>query len=60
LENEKLQSIEELKKDKMTLRDFLEIKEKTIEQNGAKIKALEVQAVETKVLMAQQKQKYDK
>ena len=49
MESEKLQSIEELKKDKMTLRDFLEIKEKTIEQNGAKIKALEMQAMETKV-----------
>ena len=44
----------------MTLREFLAIKEKTIEENAAKIKEYESQATETKVQMAQQKQKYDK
>ena len=33
--------LEELKRDKMTLREFLDIKEKTIEENAAKIKQLE-------------------
>ena len=52
--------MEELKKDKMTLREFLEIKEKTIEENAAKIDSLEKEATEVKVQMTQQKQKYDK
>ena len=45
--------LEELKKDKMTLREFLDIKEKTIEENVAKIKQVEEQATEAKVQMAQ-------
>jgi low affinity Fe/Cu permease len=41
--------MEELRKDKLTLREFLAIKEKTIEENAAKIKELEQQAAELKV-----------
>lgn len=44
----------------MTLREFLAIKEKTIEENVAKIQLLEQQCTESKVQMAQQKQKYDR
>ena len=60
MEKETTQSIEELKKDKMTLREFLDIKERTLDENTVKIKELEMQATETKVQMAQQKLKYDK
>jgi hypothetical protein len=52
LENTTTLSIEELKKDKLTLREFLDIKEKTIEQNGSKIKSLEMQGMESKMSMA--------
>lgn len=38
LEQQTNQQLEELKKDKLTLREFLDIKEKTIEENAAKIK----------------------
>lgn len=41
--------IEELKRDKMTLREFLDIKETTIIENQAKIKQLEEAATEAKV-----------
>ena len=41
LESQTNTQLEELKKDKMTLREFLEIKEKTIEENATKIKQLE-------------------
>ena len=44
-----LAQLEELKKDKLTLREFLDIKEKTIEENLAKIKSLEQQANDSKV-----------
>jgi len=37
MEKDKEVQFEELRKDKMTLREFLAIKEKTIEENVAKI-----------------------
>ena len=49
LEGQRDQQLEELKKDKMTLHEFLSIKEKTIEENSVKIKELEAQATEVKV-----------
>ena len=52
--------LEELKRDKMTLREFLDIKEATIAENCLKIKQLEEAATEAKVQIAQQKLKYDK
>ena len=52
--------LEELKRDKMTLREFLDIKEATITENALKIKQLEEAGTEAKVQIAQQKQKYDK
>lgn len=41
--------LEELKRDKMTLREFLDIKEATIAENAVKIKQLEEAATEAKV-----------
>ena len=41
--------LEELKRDKMTLREFLDIKEATITENGLKIKQLEEAGTEAKV-----------
>ena len=41
--------LEELKRDKMTLREFLDIKETTISENSLKIKQLEEAATEAKV-----------
>lgn len=60
IEKETSTSIEELKKDKMTLREFLDIKEKTLDENVIKIKQFEKQATEQKVQIAQLKLKYDK
>ena len=60
LETQTNSQLEELKRDKMTLREFLDIKEKTIEENLVKQNQLEQQATELKVQIAQQKQKYDK
>ena len=45
--------LEELKRDKMTLREFLDIKEATIAENCLKIKQLEEAATEAKVQIAQ-------
>ena len=41
--------LEELKRDKMTLREFLDIKEATITENALKIKQLEEAGTEAKV-----------
>lgn len=41
LEQKHDQQLEELRKDKMTLREFLTIKERTIEENITKIQQLE-------------------
>ena len=60
LETQTNSQLEELKRDKMTLREFLDIKEKTIEENLVKQNQLEQQATELMVQIAQQKQKYDK
>lgn len=49
LEGQRDLQLEELKKDKTTLREFLAIKEKTIDENAAKIKQLENEATEAKV-----------
>ena len=53
LEKTTTTQLEELKRDKMTLREFLDIKETTIAENAAKIKQLEEAATEAKVQMAQ-------
>lgn len=51
LEGQRDLQLEELKKDKTTLREFLAIKEKTIDDNAAQIKQLETEATEAKVLV---------
>ena len=51
LEGQRDLQLEELKKDKTTLREFLAIEEKTIDDNAAQIKQLETEATEAKVLV---------
>lgn len=60
LEKQKDQQMEELRKDKVTLREFLDIKEKTIDENVAKIHTLEQQMGELKLRMSSEKQKHDR
>lgn len=60
LETANSTQIEELKKDKLTLREFLDIKERTIEEKDKKINELTQQAAEFKVQLTQHKQKYEK
>jgi len=60
LELAKDQQCEELRKDKLTLREFLDVKEKTLEENTARIQKLEQHLAESKVQMASQKQKYER
>ena len=49
LEQQTNLQLEQLKKEKMTLQEFLDIKEKTIAENSAKIKELEQSLTEAKV-----------
>ena len=49
LEQQTNLQLEQLKKEKMTLQEFLDIKEKTISENSAKIKELEQSLTEAKV-----------
>ena len=49
LEKQTSTQLEELKRDKLTLREFLDIKETTIAENSTKIKQLEEAATEAKV-----------
>ena len=49
LEQANVTQIEELKKDKLTLREFMDIKDRTIEERDKKIEELTTQAAEFKV-----------
>ena len=60
LESANVTQIEELKKDKLTLREFMDIKDRTIEEKDKKIEELTGQAAELKVQLTQSKQKYEK
>ena len=60
LEDQNNEQVEELKKDKLTLREFVTIKDKTIKENAEKIESITKSLAEFKVQLAQQKQKYEK
>ena len=53
LETDHQTQLEELKKDKLTLREFMDIKDKTIEEHQKKIDQFSKQAAELKVQLTQ-------